>query len=190
MIRINVQAIRETVRAFIIKVSQFMNKNTGWLICVAVVLFGLSNLAFLKDNEVIISQIKATTDNTENIAKDTKTIITNLEQAVSQLKADNREQTRILCRLILKGAVNLTPTEVVEVERICEEQIDSANDTPSTTPPVNQPSQSPLQPTTPRSNPTPQPTPNVPPAPENPAEEPTGIRSIRIVDRLLKLLGL
>lgn len=104
--------------------SNTINRNTGWLIATAIVCFGLSNLAFLKDNEAIVRQIDATTENTESITKDTKTIITNLEQAVDDLLADNGRQTRILCRLILRGNVELSSSEADEVERICQETID------------------------------------------------------------------
>lgn len=104
-----------------------INRNTGWLIAVAIVAFGLSNLAFLKDNEVIIGNIAGTTENTERISADTKTIITDLKQAVEDLKADNGRQTRILCRLILRGDVPLTGAEASDVERICQQAIKEAD---------------------------------------------------------------
>lgn len=62
-----------------------------------------------------------------------------LKQAVDKLKADNSQQTIILCTLILSQNSNLTGDDVAKVEAICREKIrqTSADITPSS--PVSAP---------------------------------------------------
>lgn len=62
-----------------------------------------------------------------------------INKSVQDLKADNQNQTKILCRIILKGTVGqkLTPTEAAQVEKICKEAIaDTQNTAASSTPPA------------------------------------------------------
>lgn len=116
--------------------SMFLNRNTGWLIAVAIVFFGLTNLYFLKDNKRITEGIQGTTNNTETIIKDLKRVLCedipdeecNLAQAVQELKVFGTEQTFITCKLILGGAVELDTEAVAEIERICNERIQTVQD--------------------------------------------------------------
>lgn len=69
-------------------------------------------------------------ENTAAIKKNTEAT----DKSVTALLDDNAKQTKILCRLILSGKLELTPEEAADVERICQEAVDSATTADGQTP--------------------------------------------------------
>lgn len=195
---------RQHLRSLTMRASEFLNKNTGWLIATAIVFFGLANLGFQKDNQVLLKNTSTAAENSAQAARDAKSatedlkiIIAGQAKATEELKADNEQQTIILCRLILRGDVLLSDAEADDIERICKEQIQRASqgataqgtgqsDNPDVA--VNRPNGEPTAPSnrngTPKpSNPNP---PQITPPPP-PAEQP-GLLD-RAVDGVTRLLN-
>lgn len=169
-----------------------INDNAGWLIAAAIVFFSLTILARADDNRRAIEDLRNIAVTTRVTAEDTKKVLSGQGQAVQELKADNEQQTRILCRLILRdNELDLQPDEEAEIERICQEEIDrqdsSGNPEPSlpnsSTPEQNQNNGGRTMSATPDTQ-----NPNDGNSEE--PEEPGGLRSIPFIDGLLDLLGL
>lgn len=135
------------VRAFIVKTSDIINDNTGLLIVVAIVFFGLSNQSFLKDNEVLLENTASTAKNSNQAVKDLKKLLCEgdtpqedcaIVQAVSDLKADNLNQTNlIICILAIHGestAISQTDEERCRV-LVAQTEATGARPEPTTTDP-------------------------------------------------------
>lgn len=101
----------------------FLNRNTGFLILLSVLIFGFISLGFQKDNRTILEDTKRISADTKLITQDTERIANKIDDAVSDLKNDNAQQTVILCKLILSGNVTVTGEDAEEVERICQDRI-------------------------------------------------------------------
>jgi len=125
------------MRDSITKLSSLINRNTGYLIAVAVVVSAVSIINSEQDSHKILSDTSATIKNTERIsgdtkeiAADTKTIITNLKDAVIDLKADSAQKALVLCKVILRNNItDITPEEEREIEAICKEEVEQDTQT-------------------------------------------------------------
>jgi hypothetical protein len=104
-------------------VSSFINRNTGFLIAVLIVIFGLFIINFKKENARRLDRAGVAAEERKQIDENTQQIIVNVQKAVEELKEDNAQQTVILCNLILGGRINLSGEDAAEVERICQERI-------------------------------------------------------------------
>lgn len=73
--------------------TRMLNRNTGFLILLAIVFFGFSIIGFQKDNRQLLYNTKQSVDKSN-------TIIKNLQSAVVELKADNQVKANtIICML-------------------------------------------------------------------------------------------
>lgn len=157
----------------------FINRNNGWLIATAIVFFGILNFNQAKTNEQLLLNTKRVAETAQRNSDDLKRLLCkdgidqqecDIVQAVLDLKADNEQQTRILCRLILSNGVTLTGVEADEIEGICQEAIDRGSDprpkNSSTSPNINQEGLEPMNEPESKSNPNPNNQRNVPQSPQ------------------------
>lgn len=112
------------LRSGFVKVSALINRNTGWLVTTAIVFFGLANLSFQHHNRTILQNTNSAAAAASQAATDTRNILAGQSKAVQALKDDNEQQTRILCRLILRGDLQLEKNEATKIEHICQKEID------------------------------------------------------------------
>lgn len=176
------------LRQFTLWLDRTIDNNAGWLIVLAIVFFGLANLSFQRDNRTIIENTKNAAVAAAQAAEDTKNILAGQSKAVDALIADNEQQTRILCRLILRGDLDLDPNEEAEIERICQEEIDnqtSSNDPEPPLPTNSSQNQGSGQSSSPQATPS-----NPSDNNQNAPEEPSGIRRVPLIDGLLNFIGL
>lgn len=181
----------QKLRRFTLWLDQSIDGNTGWLIVLAIVFFGLTNLSFQRDNRTIIENTHNAATAAAQAAEDTKNILAGQSKAVQDLKDDNEQQTRILCRLILRGDLDLEPDEEAEIERICQEEInrqDTSNNEPSSSSEAAEDRNRGSDPSSSSGN-TADDEPEEPEAPQEP-EEPGGVTGVPLIDGLLNFIGL
>lgn len=107
------------------KVSQALNRNTGFLVLVAIIIFGFAILNFQKDNRKVLEGIEKTTNNTENIAQDTQAILGKIDQSTENINKKSDRNARLTnCLLILHGhSTQINPEDETE----CQKAVDNAN---------------------------------------------------------------
>lgn len=172
---------------FTTRLSNLLNRNTGWLLATAIVFFGLYNVGFSKENRELIKNTRSAAQSSEQAAKDakraaedTKRILEAQAQAVTDLKADNAKQTDlIICILAIHGE----STAISEAdEEHCRVIVNEAQHNPAYNPPQNTPQASPSAQADPKDTPVPKP--EIPPEPP----EAPGVLD-RVNDRLNGLLS-
>lgn len=80
---------------------------------------GASNEQRSRENAAAIAEIQKNTESIDSFTRGVK-------GAVDDLKADNLNQTVILCTIILRGNLSLNENDAVEIEKICEEEVQRA----------------------------------------------------------------
>lgn len=174
----------------VVKANQFLAKPLTMLIIIALLILFVFAY-FVVDNKRIIRETNSSAENAviaaeqaRVAAENSQRININLERAVTDLKADNSQQTVILCNLILGGGVELIGEDAVEVERICQERILANSAAPMTPALVVAPAPTPPVPTAQTPGLTP-----VPDTPQTPPEEGglSGfLKSLPLVGRLFE----
>lgn len=108
----------------------FSNEAVKRLPYVIVLLFILTMVQLFSLSQRTADGVSRAKDNSDKIAVQTEAIKKNteaLDKSVKELKDDNEQQTKILCRLILRGDLTLSDEEASQVEAICKEAIKNAN---------------------------------------------------------------
>lgn len=174
--------MNKIMKLYIVKLSNLINRNTGFLIVLVLLIFGFAIVAFQRNNQLILKDTHAIAENTKWLLEQQKKEDETRDKAVQEVITANirsdEHQTMILCTLILRGNVVVTNEEAVEIEQICEEEIqrfrDRGGEVEMSTRPVSpQPSpQSNPQPTEPPAQSPPPPSNESPPDPE-PPEDPS-----------------
>jgi hypothetical protein len=125
------------MKRILIKTTNFLNRNTGFLILVVLIIFGLATIGFQKDNKQLLQSTQTTVKNTQQTAENTEKIIKNLEVAVKDLKDDNARQTRFIsCILALHGAGELVEEDVKTQCEVMGSGVDMSDVKPQTAPQV------------------------------------------------------
>lgn len=100
-------------------------KRIPYILLILALLLGVSGVVSYRKT---VESVNVSRENSGKITTQTSAIERNtaaISQSVKDLKLDNKQQTKILCRLILKGTVSqrLTPSEISQIEDICKEAI-------------------------------------------------------------------
>lgn len=96
------------------QITNTLNRNTGYLILVAIIVFGFIGIGFQKGTRAIVKQLQQ-----QNVSRDNN---------VQKLLNSNDEQTLILCDIIISTNVTLTNEDIIKVEDICKQKIQQAKD--------------------------------------------------------------
>lgn len=142
------------------KVSNALNKNTGFIIVVSIVIFGLLTLNLLH-------RIINTQQNTKRSVENTEVIIMKLEQSTEDIKADNKRNTEYLNCLLVAHDVGQFEISTCKNEADIQAAQDHAEHQPSSNP-ATQPAPQPSSPSQPQQ-------PEAPPSPPNEGLIPDGV---------------
>lgn len=93
-----------------------------YIIGIVIFLLGLGLVA------ANFAQTRRNTDAIEDNTSATADLVGQLQQSVIDLKNDNKDQTLILCTIILNNAIDISSEKVTEVESICKEKIKQVQD--------------------------------------------------------------
>lgn len=165
--------------------SAFVNRNTGFLILVVLLLGVPAIIDFQSENQTLLSNTNTTVSQLKKVlCEDIPDEQCNLSQAVAKIKADHDQQDKfIACLLALHGEHTMVVEEVVmECKAISE---DSAPANHGETAPVGSGSSSTGTNKDQGSN---QPSTNNPP--NNPPEQPENPEQPKLLDCKIDLLGL
>jgi len=127
--------MKKTTKRVIFRVNRWLNKPTTVILILALLFayFAYGNAQFNKVNQQLLRDTSSSVQNTERIIKD-------LQTAVTDLKADNGQQTLILCKIIISGSVAVQGQDAAEIEHICQERIRAQGNEPTgTTSTTNEP---------------------------------------------------
>lgn len=128
------------MRKYLAKATNILNRNTGFLILVAIIIFGFATIGFQKDNQHLLEGTSTTIEQTKATTENTERIIQNLEVAVKDLKADNARQTLIIqCLLVVHGETQFVSDEAAEACQVIQNQAASGTVSPM---PENSPDKS------------------------------------------------
>ena len=85
------------------------------------IVVGLFFIIFLQQQKLLLAYSK----NAKTEVNDHSETLTQIQDAVGQVKADNAQQTLILCTLILENSANLNDAQRSQVSNICHQQVAS-----------------------------------------------------------------
>jgi cytoskeletal protein RodZ len=131
------------MKLWVIRLSGFLQHTTPIILILVFVFIAYQTAAFSKENQKLLSDVNATVKNTERIQQSQRETDLALEKAVTELKADNKRQTLILCTFIIRAGLEMNETEVTQVEEICQQEIErlsqegqlgAGNNAPASTP--------------------------------------------------------
>lgn len=144
-------------------ITNALNRNTGFLILMAIIISGFFTIRFQKDNKTILDGIADTSRNTETIvAKQDQTL-----EAIKQTAEDNRllsdQKTNIIICMLLVPIEQRT----ADIVNNCRKQAESQNSVPAPANSTSQNSTSQQNQNTGQgsTSPTPTPAPTQPPEP-------------------------
>lgn len=118
--------MKRKMRIRIVRFSNLINRNTGFLIVLTMVIFGFAIIDFQRDNQRILQDTHSTVDNTERLLIGQRKNTEQQAKAVQDLLADNKRQTElIICLLAIHGE----STAVTQAdEESCRQRIATAQE--------------------------------------------------------------
>lgn len=162
------------MRDKIIRLSQLINRNTGFFVATAIVFFGIAIVNFQRDNLQILRDTRSAVENTETIVSKQDETLEAIKKTATDNKLLSDEKTNIII-CMLQVPVELRTTNTVED---CEKQSVEQAPQPAEVAPGTQ-----EQPSTPQAQQRPQTPPSEPQ--ETPKDEGLIPDSIPILGGLL-----